>query len=176
MMKKLSFLILMISVLCLGAFAEGFFPSTDVLFGQAMPSLTVVIGHTPDEEQHTDEGTLVIYRKLTGAEYTAFSQYLAGTECTLESSSIDDGVLTAIITKGDGRITFTYDDMTGTASILYPSGNRIEDAKQDAVKNGDLLPDYLKKLWNRIAIDEPRCRRGTKAESARRWRRAIYLF
>ena len=123
--------------------AEGFFPSTDELFGTAMPSLTSTLNRSSDGKEEVDGGQRLIYREVTAKDYVAFSAYLGKLGCVVESTDVTNGVLTADIAMGDGRITFTWDDEAGIATVFYPEGTREEDAVHGGQGQGEVLPDYV---------------------------------
>ena len=56
--------------------AEGFFPSTDELFGTAMPSLTSTLNRPSDGKEEVDGGQRLIYREVAAEDYVAFSALL----------------------------------------------------------------------------------------------------
>lgn len=64
-------------------------------------------------------------------------------------------MLTAVIARNGAQITFTYDNTTGEASVLYPSDTRMEDKKQDTDGKDDLLPDFLLTFGTAMPSMEP---------------------
>jgi len=140
----LVFLLVIAIMMTSFSMAEGFFPSTNELFGQAMPSLSSTLNRQADEVKEVDGGQQVIFRNISAEDYIAFSAYLGKLDCTAENVAIEDGVLTADITMDGGKFIFAYDDQEGVATLFYPNGTREEDAAHEGQGKGEALPDYLR--------------------------------
>ena len=103
---KRSIIILLLFILSTHVcMAESFFPSTNKLFGQTMPSISSITGREADVEEKVAGGTIYSYQDFSAHEYTAFSKYLAEEGCTVVQASIENKVLTAQITKENGTVT-----------------------------------------------------------------------
>ena len=143
-MKRFVIILLVFMVFSRVALAESFFPSTNELFGQTMPSVSSVTGREADAEEMVDADTIYTYQDFSAHEYTAFSKYLAEQGCTVELVSVDDKVLTVQISKGSGTVTFKYDYPAREATMIYPDSTRKEDMTGRLfLANGDVeaLPD-----------------------------------
>ena len=147
MMKRIVIILLVvfivISHVCL---AEPFFPSTNELFGQTMPSISSINGRDADAEEMVDEGTVYTYQDFSAHEYTAFSKYLAEQDCTVEQTSVDNKVLTTQISKGNGTVLFQYDYPAKVATMLYPNNTRKEEETGSlflANSDVEVLPDAI---------------------------------
>ena len=144
MMKRIVIILLVFFVFSHGCLAESFFPSTDELFGQTMPSISSVIGREADSEEKKEEGEVYSYLDFSAHDYAAFSKYLANKGCTSEQVSLENKILKVLISKGTGTITFTYDYPNRMATVLYPDNTRKEDMSDDLYSANDdegVLPD-----------------------------------
>ncbi len=127
--------------------AESFFPSTNELFGQVMPSISSVTGKEANAEEKTEDGTKYTYNGFSTQDYTAFSKYLAKQGCSVDQVTVNNKVLVVIITKDNSSITFTYDFPCRVASMLYPANTRKEDASDSLLYSDsevEVLPDVNK--------------------------------
>ena len=144
---KRSIIILLLFILSTHVcMAESFFPSTNKLFGQTMPSISSITGREADVEEKVAGGTIYSYQVFSAHEYTAFSKYLAEEGCTVVQASIENKVLTAQITKENGTVTIEYDYPARMATMFYPDNTRKEETTDNIfIANGDeeVLPDAV---------------------------------
>ena len=80
MIKRIVSIITGIMLTCMltGAIAGGLFPTTNEMFGMAMPSVGIVINRVADGQCDMDSGSQETYLNFTIDDYRAFGQYLAG--------------------------------------------------------------------------------------------------
>ena len=138
MMRRIILFLLILILYSQVCLAESFFPSTNELFGQTMPSISFITGREADAEEKVEGGTIYLYQDFSAHEYTAFSKYLAEEGCTVVQASIENKVLTAQITKENGTVTIEYDYPARMATMFYPDNNRKEETTDNifiAIKN-----------------------------------------
>ena len=120
--------------------ANGLFPSTDEMFGTAMPSVGLAIGRSADETTETDAGSQEIYLDFSGEEYIAFGQYLAGNGASIREYFSEGSTMTVLISVRDAEMTFSYDWSTKTATVIYPTDTRAETEPKTVSKADSILP------------------------------------
>ena len=104
--------------------AGGLFPSTDEMFGKAMPSLSLVLQRSPDQKNEEESGQSETYKNFTPDDYLAFGQYLAGVGATVTSYSADENAITVPISVRNDSMQFVYDWEKKTGTVTY-TGMRI---------------------------------------------------
>ena len=140
--KKIISLILMMTLLISNCNAEGFFPTTDEMFGVTMPSVAYAINRDPSTTISDDKGLSETYESFTLDDYDLLGKYLANSGCVCDEYAVENGILTIPIKKDDATITFSYDIKNEIASINYPDNTRQEKEKQQGGNSGvSLLPD-----------------------------------
>lgn len=120
--------------------AEGLFPSMNQLFGTAMPSVRVALGHEADETATTDSGKEETYQGFTYDDYAAFGAYLAGTGASLEDTVSTDSAINFTLSVRGASMEFSYNWVSQTATAIYPSGTRPETEKENVENMASILP------------------------------------
>ena len=120
--------------------ASGLFPSMDEMLGTAMPSVGLAIGRAADEQSETDAGEQETYLNFSGEDYLAFGQYLAGCGAAIKEYSSEGSIITVAISVRDAELSFSYDWLNRTATVIYPSGTRAETELEDVGKGDNILP------------------------------------
>lgn len=139
-------LALLIMLTCGIACAESFFPRTSELFGAYMPSLQMAIGREPNAVDEINEGTIKTFQDFSIADYQAFCSYLEKSGCELSEQDSNSHIYTAVISRGGGRCTFTYDATSRVATILYPTDTREETEQSESTRSISVLPEDIRSL------------------------------
>ncbi len=120
--------------------AGGLFPSTDEMFGKAMPSLSLVLQRAPDQKSEDESGLSETYGNFTPDDYLAFGRYLAGVGATVTSCSAGENAITVPISVRDDTMTFVYDWEKKTGTVIYRTGTRAETEKENVKSENTVLP------------------------------------
>ena len=131
--KALVIVLLIMIILVSTAGASGLFPSTDEMFGKAMPSVGLAIGRAADAQYE-------IYLNFSKEDYIAFGQYLAGTGASIKKYNTENGSIIATISARNAEMIFSYDWVIRTASVTYGSGTRAETELEAVEKRDSILP------------------------------------
>ena len=114
--------------------------------GGVMPSAEFAIGRKPDTQSTGEEGIIQTWTVFTDEDYIAFSAYLAETGAVLENSSIEAGVMNAVIGLNGFSFRFVYNWNKQSADAFYPEGTTPESSRWNvSVDRGSILPE-IKKL------------------------------
>ena len=120
--------------------ASGLFPSMDEMLGTAMPSVGLAIGRVADEIAETDAGSQEIYLNFSEEDYITFGQYLAGTGASIKEYYFVGSTMTALISVRDDEMTFSYNWLTETATVIYPADTRAETELEAISRADSILP------------------------------------
>ena len=137
----LALAVLMLLGTARAALAEGLFPSMDALFGVTMPDIRFAVGREADSVENTAEGQQFRFQSFTAEEYEAFGRYAAAGGLSLKSQNKLGETLLLELEKEGAVIVFQYQHETQAASLLYPSGVRLEREKNEAPLGESLFPD-----------------------------------
>ena len=103
--------------------AGGFFPTMDSLLGETMPALSSVIGREAD----TSDSGKEVYTNITWNDYNTFGQYAAACGCEMAAyTPVENREVTITLRKNGADFQLTYQYDTGTATVVYPEGTRME--------------------------------------------------
>ena len=128
------FAVVALLLYALSAYAGGFFPSSDELFGTQMPSIEEALNRLSDETVETDEGSQEVYNTFSNDDYWAFSKYLSKQGAKLSEYTADNYVLKATLSANKATMYFEYDWENGKAVATYPEGTR---PAKVVIKDGD---------------------------------------
>ena len=142
MIKRIVSIITGIMLTCMltGAIAGGLFPTTNEMFGMAMPSVGIVINRVADGQCDMDSGSQETYLNFTIDDYRAFGQYLAGNGAKIDGYVVDNNIMTATIAVRNTTMVFSYNWMDNVAIATYLSGTRAETEKAVVELKDSILP------------------------------------
>lgn len=95
--------------------------------GTELPSVSRAIEKEPSITEKVDGGKREVYQDFSEEDYKAFSSYLQETGCTVDDYHTEEGgVLVVNISNVSGKMTFSYDALQHTCTVVYPAKARAE--------------------------------------------------
>ncbi len=120
--------------------ASGLFPSTNEMFGKAMPSVGMAIGRTADEISESEDALAETYLHFGAKEYMTFGRYLAGIGASVQQSEITDTEIRVTLSAREAEMSLTYNWKEQKGTAFYPAGTRPEREKAEEEGQDSLLP------------------------------------
>ena len=110
--------------------------------GGILPSAEFAVNRKPMMTEENDGGILQVYKEFTDEDYTAYNAYLGETGATLQSSSLERGVLNAEVLLDGFSFRLVYDWNRQVLQVNYPKGTKPETKKWNVLcDEGPVLPD-----------------------------------
>ncbi len=139
-MKRTTRLITILWVLMfvVSALSEGFLPPLNELMTVEMPNMENALYREADATEDLPDGSVqMTFLGIGKEQYTACSEYLGKSGCTVAGSSRSGSTVTVTLAKEDMTFTFTYDKDAQTIVAVYPEGTEAEARKP--LRAGDYM-------------------------------------
>lgn len=128
-MKKAIVSILFLMVLCttISISTAEVLPPINELFETNMPNMENALQRDADRTEELDNGSIQMTFFDVGAqEFDVCNTYLGNSDCEVSSISMEDGVMTAQLTREGRLFSFNYDQAAQALVLTYPVGTYPE--------------------------------------------------
>lgn len=100
---------------------------SDEIFGSEMPTLSDALNKMPDEVTVEKDGTMCqTYLNFTETDYALWNDFLSAAGCSVDSYTMENGVLAINLVKDGKTFVFIYDRINNEAIMEYPQGTRAQ--------------------------------------------------